>query len=38
VGRPFPPMTDWNRVSFGLPEEMDRWAEALRGLRAMGHI
>ncbi|HSG09239.1 MAG TPA: aminotransferase class I/II-fold pyridoxal phosphate-dependent enzyme [Longimicrobiales bacterium] len=38
VGRPFPPMTDWNRVSFGLPGEMDRWAEALRGLRAMGHI
>jgi histidinol-phosphate aminotransferase len=38
VGRPFPPMTDWNRVSFGLPEEMDRWAEALRGLRAMGQI
>jgi histidinol-phosphate aminotransferase len=38
VGRPFPPMTDWNRVSFGLPEEMDRWADALRGLRAMGHV
>lgn len=38
VGRAFPPMTDWNRVSFGLPEEMDRWADALRGLRAMGHI
>jgi histidinol-phosphate aminotransferase len=38
VGRPFPPMTEWNRVSFGLPEEMDRWAEALRGMRAMGHI
>jgi len=38
VGRPFPPMTDWNRVSFGLPEEMERWAGALRGLRAVGHI
>ena len=38
VGRPFPPMTDWNRVSFGLPEEMERWADALRGLRAMGHV
>ena len=38
VGRPFPPMTGWNRVSFGLPEEMDRWADALKGLRAMGHI
>ncbi len=38
VGRPFPPMTDWNRVSFGLPEEMGRWADALRGMRAVGAI
>jgi len=38
VGRPFPPMLEWNRVSFGLPEEMDRWADALKGLRAMGHV
>jgi len=38
VGRPFPPMTAWNRVSFGLPEEMDRWADALRGMRAVGAI
>ena len=38
VGRPFPPMLEWNRLSFGLPEEMDRWADALKGLRAMGHI
>jgi histidinol-phosphate aminotransferase len=38
VGRPFPPMLEWNRVSFGLPEEMGRWADALRGLRAQGHI
>lgn len=38
VGRAFPPMTDWNRVSFGLPEEMDRWADALRGLRTVGMI
>lgn len=38
VGRPFPPMTEWNRVSFGLPEEMERWADALRGMRAVGHI
>jgi histidinol-phosphate aminotransferase len=38
VGRPFPPMTEWNRVSFGLPEEMGRWADALRGMRAVGHI
>ncbi len=38
VGRPFPPMTEWNRVSFGLPEEMERWADALRSMRAVGHI
>jgi histidinol-phosphate aminotransferase len=38
VGRPFPPMLAWNRVSFGLPEEMDRWSEALRGMRTMGLI
>ena len=38
VGRPFPPMTTWNRVSFGLPEEMGRWADALKAMRAVGHI
>lgn len=38
VGRAFPPMTEWNRVSFGLPEEMGRWADALRGLRAEGQV
>lgn len=38
VGRAFPPMTGWNRVSFGLPAEMDRWAEALRGMRAAGEV
>jgi histidinol-phosphate aminotransferase len=38
VGRPFPPMLEWNRLSFGLPEEMDRWADALKSLRAMGSI
>jgi histidinol-phosphate aminotransferase len=38
VGRPFPPMTEWNRVSFGLPEEMGRWADALREMRAIGTI
>ncbi len=32
VGRAFPPMLQWNRVSFGLPDEMERWAEALRTL------
>jgi histidinol-phosphate aminotransferase len=38
VGRPFPPMLGWNRVSFGLPEEMDRWASALRDFRRMGWV
>ena len=33
VGRPFPPMVGYNRVSLGKPEEMDRWAEALRDFR-----
>ncbi len=33
VGRPFPPMLDYNRVSIGLPEEMERFAEALRAFR-----
>ncbi|HSR70120.1 MAG TPA: histidinol-phosphate transaminase [Acidobacteriota bacterium] len=30
VGRPFPPLLDWNRVSLGLPEEMEQFVEALR--------
>lgn len=38
VGRPFPPMTDWNRVSFGLPDEVERWAEALRMFRKRGWV
>jgi len=38
VGRPFPPMTQYNRVSFGTPEEMARWAEALRDFRRRGWI
>lgn len=36
VGRAFPPLHSWNRVSFGLPEEMDRWSEAMRSMRARG--
>jgi histidinol-phosphate aminotransferase len=36
VGRAFPPMLAYNRVSIGLPAEMDAWAEALRTLRARG--
>ncbi len=38
VGRAFPPMLDYNRLSFGLPEEMDRWAETVKGFRKKGWI
>ena len=38
VGRPFPPMFGWNRLSFGLPEEMGRWAETLRDFRQRGWV
>jgi hypothetical protein len=31
-------MLEWNRLSFGLPDEMDRWASALKDLRKMGQI
>ena len=30
VGRPFPPLLDWARVTVGLPEEMERCHRALR--------
>ena len=33
VGRPFPPMLDYSRVSIGLPSEMERFAETLRAFR-----
>ena len=38
VGRPFPPMLTYNRVSFGLPEEMERFADILREFRAKGWV
>jgi len=38
VGRAFPPMLRYNRVSLGTPEEMGRWAETLRGLRRRGLV
>ncbi|MFO8175013.1 MAG: pyridoxal phosphate-dependent aminotransferase [Gemmatimonadota bacterium] len=38
VGRPFPPMLDHNRVSFGLAEEMERFAETLRDFRRKGWV
>lgn len=38
VGRPFPPMLGHNRLSFGLPEEMQRFAEVLRTFRRNGWV
>ncbi len=38
VGRPFPPMLEYNRLSIGLPEEMERWAETLMDFRQNGWI
>ncbi len=33
VGRPFPPMLSYNRLSFGLPDEMERFGETLKMFR-----
>jgi histidinol-phosphate aminotransferase len=38
VGRPFPPMLDHNRCSFGLPSEMDRFVETLKDFRRKGWV
>jgi histidinol-phosphate aminotransferase len=38
VGRAFPPMLQYNRLSFGTPEEMGRWAQTLRDLRRRGQV
>jgi histidinol-phosphate aminotransferase len=38
VGRPFPPMLEYNRCSFGLPAEMGRFAETLRDFRRKGWV
>lgn len=38
VGRPFPPMTDWCRVSLGLPEETERFCGQLRKFRSQGWV
>lgn len=38
VGRPFPPMLDYNRLSLGLPEEMDQWSDAIRSMRHRGLV
>jgi histidinol-phosphate aminotransferase len=34
VGRPFPPLNDWSRISLGRPEENTALIEALRVLRS----
>jgi histidinol-phosphate aminotransferase len=38
VGRPFPPMLEYNRLSFGLPGEMGQFADTLRGFRRKGWV
>jgi histidinol-phosphate aminotransferase len=38
VGRAFPPMNEWNRVSFGLPEQMEYFVETLKTFRAQSFI
>lgn len=38
VGRPFPPMLGFNRLSMGRPAEMEQWAATLRTFRARGWI
>jgi histidinol-phosphate aminotransferase len=34
VGRPFPPLTDWLRVSMAKPDEMKYFAQVYRKLFA----
>jgi len=38
VGRGFPPMLNYNRISFGLPEDMERWSGILRSFRSRGWV
>jgi histidinol-phosphate aminotransferase len=38
VGRPFPPMLTYNRVSVGLPAEMEEFVGALRAFRQKGWV
>lgn len=39
VGRPFPPMTNWLRISFGTPEEMAQFWKTWDGLKdCLGEI
>jgi len=38
VGRDFPPLMDHNRLSLGLPEEMEAWAATARDFRSKGWL
>ena len=38
VGRDFPPKLDWNRLSFGLPDDMGRFCDTLRDFRGRGWV
>lgn len=38
VGRPFPPLLSYNRVSLGTPDEMGLWAETLHDFRKRGWV
>ena len=38
VGRPFPVLPSFNRLSMGLPEEMEIWAETLKDFRQKGWV
>ena len=38
VGRPFPPMVTYSRVSIGLPEEMSAFTDTLRAFRRQGWV
>lgn len=34
VGRPFPPLTEWTRITLGTPQEMTQYAETLKNFRS----
>lgn len=38
VGRPFPPLTDWSRISLGRPEDNTALIAALRAFKAGGAV
>jgi histidinol-phosphate aminotransferase len=38
VGRPFPPMLEYNRLSIGSPDEMQLFTEVLQDFRARGWV